>query len=121
MAEASIVGMEIVLFEVERIIKYRFVDHNLLFSPLGRLSTDHVEGRPNIPRLGFLVRMGQLALDAVGWGLRHGESGGNPAEPFSTDSLAHFALLRGAWDEDANECGLWPYLERREGSVGPRS
>ena len=66
MAEASIVGMDIVLREVERIIKYRFDDHNLLFSSLRKLSTDHVEGRPNTPPPNFLIQMPQLALNAVG-------------------------------------------------------
>ena len=124
MAEASITGMGIAVREVERIINYQFNGYSLLICSLRELSTDHVERRPNNPRLEFLVRMGQFALDAAGWklfwinGLGTGQ---DDAEPFSRNSLTKFISLREAWDQDANlirvanDSGLLPYLQMRTG------
>ena len=74
--------------------------------------------------------MGQLVLDAVGWKLFWTKKLVTvkwQERTLAQDSLSHYVLLRGAWDEDVNlekvakEAGLLQYLERREGgSVGER-
>ena len=129
MAEASIEGMDISLREVERIIGYQFNSHGLLTCSLWELSTDVVDPPPNLPRPDFLVRMGQIALDAIGWELvwtRAFLLGGFQDEEFYRYTLSNYVLARGAWDVDTNlkevasVSGLLPYLERRKGYIGPR-
>ena len=129
MCEASIEDMEIELREVERIIGYRFNCPILLTCSLWQLSTDVFEATRYPPRPEFLVRVGQTALDAIGWEQVWAKEflmGGfqNPGD--YRDTLYDYVLSRGNWDVDANlitvarRSGLLPYLERREGCIGPR-
>ena len=74
--------------------------------------------------------MGQLVLDAVGWELfwtgKLVDGGVGGSACCLGTVLAHYVLLRGAWDEDvdlervAKGSGLLPYLNGREGLIGPR-
>ena len=120
---------EIALRQVEGIIKYQFNDHRIFTCSLWELRTTVFEPLPDTPRLDFFIRMGQLVLDAVGWELFWTKkllTGGWQERMLSQNSLAHYVLLRGAWDEDVNlekvakGSGLLPYLNSRDGLIGPR-
>ena len=109
---------------IPRIIGYCFIDHNLLTCSLWHLSTDVIDPQINSPRPEILVRMCQVALDAYGWQLIWFKK--FLMERFKIESLASTIVGRNAWDQNVNlemvakESGLLPYLERREGLIGPR-
>lgn len=116
------------LREIERIIDYKFTTRDFLSCSLGDWSPEYTIASSK-KRQGTFVRMGLLALDAITWKLyvTKATENENVVEPhYHRDLLVQFVMMRRVLTQDENlvrvahECGLLPYLEKRQGKIGPK-
>ena len=108
------------LDDIEHRISYYFNNRDLLLSSLHELNNPPPRDTPDAQSL---VRIGQVAVDAIGWQSFWADQGS--VENVGRDSVADFIQLLEAWKTDFNmlrvatKSGVYPCLARTNDPVGP--